>query len=116
MSIADFGLSKKKHQSKESMSANSTTNIKGTPLYIAPEIWSDQEYTPACDVYSYAIIVFEIVTSEAPWKNLSHIQIINKVMSGFRPEIKSYVPESYKNLIEKCWDQEPKNGQHLTKY
>lgn len=104
--IADFGLSKMNHQNKESMTADSTTMIKGTALYIAPEIWTDMEYSPACDVYSFAIIVYEIMTCQEPWKNLNMLQIHNKVESGFRPEIKG-IPDSYKNLIEKCWVQNP---------
>ena len=56
--VADFGLSKIIH-SDESMSATqSTAAIKGTPIYIAPEVWSKMSYTPACDVYAYGIFVW----------------------------------------------------------
>lgn len=42
---------------------NSSLGIKGTPLYISPEIWEKNEYTKACDVYAFSIIVYEIMTS-----------------------------------------------------
>ena len=43
--IADFGLSKVSHQNEKSMSLKSQTGIKGTPIYMAPEIWKNGEYT-----------------------------------------------------------------------
>ncbi|KAK8860753.1 G2-specific serine/threonine protein kinase [Tritrichomonas musculus] len=45
--------------------------VKGTPFYIAPEIWSDVSYSPACDVYSFAIIAYENITSEDPFKGMN---------------------------------------------
>ena len=106
--IADFGLSKMKHQNIESMTVGSTINtIKGTPLYIAPEVWIKADFTPACDIYSFAIIVFEIMTCLEPWKDVNYNQLHTKVENGCRPEIPSYLPEAYKQLIEDCWEQDP---------
>ena len=106
--IADFGLSKMKHQNLESMTAGSTINtIKGTPLYIAPEIWINAEFTPACDVYSFAIIAYQLFSNEDPFKNCSNDEIKDKVIKGVRPEFNFPIPDSYRKLIEKCWSQNP---------
>ena len=106
--IADFGLSKIYHTDSSIISMESSTNIKGTPAYIAPEIWDDPEYTKAADVYSFAYIMYEIMTGEVPLKNINMVQIIPKIcVEGFRPQFKYPIPDSYRKLIEGCWNGIP---------
>lgn len=107
--VGDFGLSKINHQNEESMTMNSTVGIKGTPLYVAPEVWERQEYSEASDVYSFAMIMFELITAQVPFDEGSVFSIQEFVKSGRRPEIASDTPEVYKFLIEQCWDQDPNN-------
>lgn len=88
---------------------------KGTPVYIAPEIWTDYEYSKASDVYAFAIIVYEILTNERALIELKeNIRIFIEVSTHqYRPKFKLQIPQCYKNLIESCWAQDPKKGQHL---
>lgn len=106
--IADFGLSKMDHQNAESISMKSTNGFKGTPIYMSPEIWARSEYTPACDVYAFGLIVFEILTSEKPFPEDTYYDLPQKVQNGVRPEFNSQVPECYQELISQCWDNDPK--------
>ena len=105
--VADFGLSKLVQSEEYGSISQSTATIKGTPMYIAPEIWSDYAYTPKCDVYAYGFMVYEIVTSLEPYKANSVFEIYPKIIRGERPTIDDLVPIAYKNLIEKCWSQNP---------
>ncbi|KAK8871873.1 hypothetical protein M9Y10_007618 [Tritrichomonas musculus] len=107
--ISDFNLSKI-NQSKSS-NFQSNQNVKGTPHYIAPEIWETQRYGKECDVYSFSLIVYEIVTSEIPFSELTNIyQIYSKVViGGYRPPFNFPVPASYRNMIEKCWSYDPRD-------
>lgn len=105
--IADFGLSKSLSSSQNSMSLQSTVGFKGTPVYVAPEIWDHFEYTPAGDVYAFGFIVYEIVTTEEPFKNCTIMQIFKNVATGKRPQFNGPVPGAYKKLIERCWNQDP---------
>lgn len=98
--IADFGLSKKED------STASTTGVKGTPLYIAPEIWEENEYSKKSDVYAYAFILYEILTDTRPYQDITMYKISQKACNGERPDT-TYVPEPYKSLIENCWEKEP---------
>ncbi|KAK8888432.1 hypothetical protein M9Y10_039502 [Tritrichomonas musculus] len=110
--IADFGLSKINHNSSTSISDLKTTTgtIKGTPIYIAPEIWSSQEYTTASDVYAYSLIIYEIATNERPFNGYSMVQLLMEVSKkGKRPDFTDDVPECYQKLIKKCWSQSPKD-------
>lgn len=86
-----------------------STSLKGTPIYIAPEIYSNNDYSKASDVYSFSIIVYEIMTSIHPFQYISFMQLLAKMIKGERPDIELVpIPESYKNLITRCWSQEPK--------
>lgn len=62
-------------------------------------------------VYSFSLIVYEIVTSEIPFSELTNIyQIYSKVViGGYRPPFNFPVPASYRNMIEKCWSYDPRD-------
>lgn len=61
--IADFGLSKINTIEKvDSIIKSADGCIKGTPSYMAPEIWFRVEYSKASDVYTFGLILFEIYT------------------------------------------------------
>ena len=99
------------HISKEipSNSLCQSNFIKGTPAYISPEIYARKEYSKASDVYSFSFVVYEIMTNERAFSNFENInEIVNEVsMKGYRPNISEKVPKSYRDLIEKCWSQDP---------
>lgn len=111
--IGDFGLSKLNRNQLTMSSISTASGIKGTPMYIAPEIWNDidhereVQYTEKCDVYSFALIVYEIVTSEIPFANCPFMKLIHKVCQNERPKFKFPIPDSYRKLIEDCWSQDP---------
>lgn len=106
--IADFGLSKQYHDKTTVVTPDSTINIKGTPLYIAPEIWENQQYTPQGDVYAFAFIVYEIMHGQIPPENTTPYKIMERVLKKkYRPPFKYSVPKAYKKLIEDCWNQKP---------
>lgn len=106
--IADFGLSKVINHDIYSLGSSSDPDIKGTSLYIAPEILTNYEYSEKSDVYAFSMIVYEIMTNEKPFKNIGNICTIwNKVNSKERPEFSFPIPQAYKTLIEKCWSHDP---------
>ena len=57
--ITDLGLARQTNESQ----VYSSTEILGTPNYIAPEIWTGQPATPASDVYSLGCILYELLTA-----------------------------------------------------
>ena len=99
--IADFGFSKKINNQIKSDSC-----YKGTVAYTAPEVFKS-EYSEAGDVYSFAIIVYEIMTNEEIYKGMNIFKLMNHVLNGFRLEFTFKIPDSYQKLIEACWMQEP---------
>ncbi len=75
--LADFGLSKKIIGINPL--EDSKTSRVGTPNWMAPEICRGEKYTDKADVYSFGLIVWEIVTREVPYRELSPNEIINRV-------------------------------------
>ncbi|KAK8845896.1 hypothetical protein M9Y10_020824 [Tritrichomonas musculus] len=110
--ICDFGLSRCFSESlRNSMQLTMSGQI-GTPLYMAPEILRGEEkYGSAVDVYAFGIIAYEIVTGKVPYyelgENISPFNLVMKVMSGYRPTFSEDAPEKMRELIEKCWSENP---------
>lgn len=99
--IADFGFCTKHNNT---LSFNSTCGFKGNPSYLAPEILSE-EYSKAGDVYSFSLIMYEILTNSIPFENIkSIVNLINIVVNeNKRPEFKQPINKCYKKLIKQCW-------------
>jgi len=76
--IVDFGLAKIKSTDLfGSFVGAKTTGIVGSPFYMAPEQWSEEETDKRCDVYSLAIILYQMLMGDVPFKG-SGIPIIMK--------------------------------------
>jgi serine/threonine protein kinase len=85
-----------------------TTGVYGNLPYIAPEVLRGKEYTYKSDIYSVAILMWEISFGQPPFVNHEHNSILTiKIANGMRPKILSEIPSEYKNLMEQCWDADP---------
>ena len=80
---------------------------------MAPEILKDLPYGLPSDVYSYGIVVWEILARETPYKGIKPSAITYQVASmNKRPElsiIHSSCPEKLKSLMIECWDDSPQS-------
>ncbi|GMH50319.1 hypothetical protein TrRE_jg12112, partial [Triparma retinervis] len=82
--VSDFGLSKSDVTMNTAtvMSLATSGGFKGTPQWSAPEILRDGilAFTEKADVYSFGVIMFEVLTGRRPWEGLGHTQIITKIL------------------------------------
>ncbi|POG75275.1 kinase-like domain-containing protein [Rhizophagus irregularis DAOM 181602=DAOM 197198] len=86
----------------------SSTSIYGNLPYIAPEVIVGREYTFASDIYSIAILMWEISSGQTPFINYEHENdIVVNIINGIRPKIVPGTPIEYKNLMKECWDADP---------
>lgn len=77
----------------------------GTFPYIAPELLDNKPYNEMVDVYSYAMVLWHVLTRSPPWAGLSDSTFRAKELTEtYRPPIPPYTPEPFKALIEACWD------------
>ncbi|XWS72459.1 hypothetical protein CRYUN_Cryun02cG0041500 [Craigia yunnanensis] len=101
--VCDFGLSRLKHHTF--LSSKSTS---GTPEWMAPEVLRNEPANEKCDVYSFGVILWELVTLCDPWKGLNPMQVVGAV--GFqhrRLEIPEDVDPMVAQIIRECWQTEP---------
>lgn len=102
--VADFGLSRKMISDKSHMS---TTSF-GTVTHMPPEVLMQGHLSPRADVYSFGIILWEMIAGELPFRNMMQMEVMRKVvLEKKRPEIPHGTPEVYRVLIERCWCHEP---------
>ena len=64
--IGDLGLSKSATES------DNDTEIYGIIPYVAPEIFQGQKYTKASDIYSFGMIMWELMTGRRPFWDQIH--------------------------------------------
>jgi serine/threonine protein kinase len=103
--IADFGLSRV----FDKQQPNLTIMPGGSIAWMAPEVLSGNAYTEKADVYSYAIILWELATKSSnlyPQFQFNH-QIADYVVEGNRPPIPEECPPLLQNLMTSCWVGQP---------
>ena len=104
--IADFGLS-----SYHQLARSHVTNVMGTPAWSAPEVIRGEEgLTPACDVFSFGVILWELLTGKAPWAGKSTVQIIYMSMQGTPLTVPTGLCKEAPELatmIARCLDNRP---------
>ncbi|CAB4424271.1 unnamed protein product [Rhizophagus irregularis] len=87
----------------------SLKSIYGNLPYIAPEVIIGKDYTFKSDIYSIAILMWEISSGQLPFINYKYddYDLAMDIINGMRPEIVSEIPLEYKKLMEQCWDADP---------
>lgn len=79
---------------------------------MAPELLNNEEnYGQEVDVYSFAMLAYELVTGKAPFSELfaskTADSFTKKVTEGYRPKFPEFVPKKMQDLITKCWSFKP---------
>ena len=99
--VCDFGLSRLKEQER------SMTGNCGTVQWMAPEVLANMSYNEKADVYSFGIILWELLSRECPFDGMSPIQCALAVLNrDKRPDIPKWCPPSLHALIKSCIKKE----------
>jgi serine/threonine protein kinase len=105
--ITDMGLCK---PADYNASENTKNKAYGVTPYIAPEILRGQNYTKAADIYSFGIIMYEVISGLPPYHKISHDNnLAIKICKGLRPRFNIKVPQMIVRLIKECLDANPLN-------
>ncbi|EXX54397.1 Kic1p [Rhizophagus irregularis DAOM 197198w] len=83
-------------------------DIYGVIPFMAPEVLRGKSYTPASDIYSFSMIMWEFTSGIPPFNNRAHdLQLSLSICKGERPEIIENTPQCYVDLMKKCWNEDP---------
>lgn len=102
--IGDLGLSKVKQHTLVS------GGVRGTLPWMAPELLSGKSnmVTEKIDVYSFGIVMWELLTGDEPYADMHCASIIGGIVNNtLRPQIPTWCDPEWKSLMESCWSSEP---------
>src|SRR5512141_746555 len=90
LKILDFGLAKiKSGELLGSFVQAKTSGLMGSPFYMAPEQWSDEEPDARADIYSLGVILYQMLAGDVPFKGSSIPSIMKKHISDPPPSFAS---------------------------
>ena len=90
--VGDFNLSRVTAANRATGNSVSTSVNLHSPRWSAPEVLDTGDYSKASDVYSFGIVLWEILTLRLPWAEWSHWQVLHAVIElKERPEIPSEI-------------------------
>ncbi|MCD6219685.1 serine/threonine protein kinase [Candidatus Calescamantes bacterium] len=112
--LIDFGLATRK---KRFFFKRKT---KGTPIYIAPEVLSKGKFSEKSDVFSYGVLLYEMITKRVPYEAESIPGLLrkknNQKVRAHPPSFYNpWVPPSLDALILSAIHREPKKRPHISK-
>ncbi|KAL6847036.1 hypothetical protein ACP4OV_022889 [Aristida adscensionis] len=102
--VGDFGLSRIKRNTLVS------GGVRGTLPWMAPELLngSSSRVSEKVDVFSFGIVLWEILTGEEPYANMHCGAIIGGIVNNtLRPHIPENCDPEWRKLMEQCWSANP---------
>lgn len=85
------------------------TNNKGSAAWMAPEVFEGNMYSEKCDVFSFGIILWEVITRRKPFDEIGGpaFRIMWAVHNGTRPPLIQNLPKPLELLMTRCWSGNP---------
>ncbi|KAK2404449.1 ACT protein tyrosine kinase family protein [Trifolium repens] len=99
--VADFGVARFLIQ------GGVMTAETGTYRWMAPEVINHQPYDQKADVFSFSIVLWELVTAKVPYDTMTPLQAALGVRQGLRPELPKHGPPKLLDLMQRCWEAVP---------
>jgi len=114
--VFDFGLSKSlspnlkaKDSSGQEVYGYNLTPRTGSVPFMAPEVVECKPYDQKCDVFSFAILLWEILSLKHAFKGYTRREFLERVVRGKqRPPVDRTWPPLTRGLIKEAWDDNPR--------
>ncbi|CAH8337369.1 unnamed protein product [Eruca vesicaria subsp. sativa] len=107
--LSDFGLTREE-------TTGCMTTKAGTYRWMAPEVFfcvylqviNRERYDHKVDVYSFAIVLWELLTKKLPFSGLFDINVAYLVVSKNKRPSLCDIPDDVASILESCWAKDPK--------
>lgn len=100
--IADFGVARMIETSGH------MTAETGTYRWMAPEVIEHKPYDEKADVFSFGVVMWELLTCKIPYSDMTPLQAaVGVVQKGLRPALPANCPAQLSALMSACWDASP---------
>ncbi|XP_018579524.1 mitogen-activated protein kinase kinase kinase 11 isoform X3 [Anoplophora glabripennis] len=101
LKITDFGLAREVYKTTRMSQA-------GTYAWMAPEVIKNSTFSKASDVWSYGVLLWELLTGETPYKGIDTLAVAYGVaVNKLTLPIPTTCPQPWRELMEKCWESDP---------
>lgn len=101
--ISDFGTSRTLNDVSEKMS------FAGTVAWMAPEALRESACSEKVDIWSFGVVLWELLTCEVPYNGMEQSAIMYLVGIGqLTPPIPSSCPDGFKLIMQMCWKMNPR--------
>ncbi|KAF9530207.1 kinase-like domain-containing protein [Crepidotus variabilis] len=113
--LSDFGLARMKQDMMSRSTKADSNSLFGSQNWMAPELFEGKDLRRSCDVYSFAMTLYEIFTLEIPLGHVSPNRVPDLVSKDNRrperpdPEAAPQLTDSMWDIIEQCWVSDPEN-------
>lgn len=102
LKITDFGLAREVYKTTRMSAA-------GTYAWMPPEVIKHSTFSHASDVWSYGVLLWELLTGETPYKGIDALAVAYGVaVNKLTLPIPSTCPEPWRDLMEACWRSNPR--------
>lgn len=107
LKVAGFGVIRWSTQSPDKAKLLQPEATDRSNVYMAPEMYKDEEFDKSVDVYSFGVMLYEMMEGSPPFSSKSPEEAARLIcLEGKRPAFKSKsksFPSELKELIEECW-------------
>ena len=106
--LFDLGLVKELHPEARDHRGNWKLSMAGTPRYMSPECGTYQPYNLSADVYSFSMLLWEMISLKQPFKGFTYSQLKAEIfLDGDRPPLEMIWHKELRSLIKVGWHQNP---------